>query len=121
MTTVGNTITSDKRGPIASAAFALAAIALYVAMHVLLQPVAFPANILPFYLGAGLAFAMLLVAGERWCPVLFVARLIPLLLPSGPHLPMWLAITDALSIRRCTRSARRWCRGAWWLRGLCGG
>ncbi|CAN5779360.1 hypothetical protein BH11GEM1_BH11GEM1_22650 [soil metagenome] len=96
MRTVANTITAGKRGPIASAALAIAALALYVAMHVLLQPVAFPANILPFYLGAGLAFAMLLVAGERWFPVLFVARLILLLLPSGPHLPLWLAITDAL-------------------------
>ena len=96
MTSVANTITSDKRGPIASAVFALAAIALYVASHVLLQPVAFPANILPFYLGAGLAFAILLVAGERWFPALFVARLILLLLPSGPHLPLWLAIAEAL-------------------------
>ena len=96
MTTDANAITSSKPGPVASTALAIAVLALYVASHVLLQPLAFPANILPFYLGAGLAFALLLVAGERWFPVLFVARLILLLLPSGPHLPLWLTVTDAL-------------------------
>jgi two-component system cell cycle sensor histidine kinase/response regulator CckA len=96
MPTVANTITSVKRGPVASAALAMAALTLYVASHVLLQPVAFPENVLPVCLGAGLAFALLLVAGERWFPVLLVARLILLLRPAGPHLPLWLAITDAL-------------------------
>ena len=96
MTPDANTMTFVKRGPVASAALALLVLALYVASHVLLQPFAFPANILPFYLGAGLAFALLLVAGERWFPVLFLARLILLMLPSGPHLRLWLTITDAL-------------------------
>ncbi len=89
-------LTFGKRGPIASTALAMAVLALYVGSHVLLQPFAFPANILPFYLGAGLAFALLLIAGERWFPVLFAARLILLLRPSGPHLPLALTIADAL-------------------------
>lgn len=96
MTRDATTTSSGTRGPLVSAALAIAVLALYVASHVLLQPIAFPTNILPFYLGAGLAFALLLVAGERWFPVLFVARLILLLLPSGPHLPWGLTILDAV-------------------------
>jgi len=95
MPTDANMIPSGKPGPLASTALAVAVLALYVASHVLLHPVAFPANIVPVCLGAGLAFALLLVAGERWSPVLFAARLILLLLPSGPHLSLWLTVADA--------------------------
>ena len=58
-------------------------IAAYVGVDLMLRPLAgTTSQYLPFYLGAGLAFALLLVAGERWFPVLFVARLIILALAS---------------------------------------
>ncbi len=74
----------------------MALVAGYVASDLLLRRIAVASSgIIPWYPGAGLALAFLVLGGTAVAPVLFAARLLLYRWPDASDLPLWVAALEA--------------------------